>query len=420
MNVLLINPNRFQNPPVIPIGLEYLLTYLRDAGHIVKVLDLCFSNDPIEDIQKTLENHQFDLIGVTIRNIDSAIRYDNQFFLDEIKDLIKVLKNNGAPIVLGGSGFTAMPDEILSFLGADFGIKGPGEFALLKLLDDLQDGKSIPKIISGWQSVPKQALVHLRGTDFDYARYIGKDGIVGIEIQKGCPHECSYCVEAGTGHFPKEIALVIKEIEHLIGQGYNRFHTCDSEFNIDLDYSINFCKELVKRDFNMTWALYMKPTPISEELFRLLKMSKVSLITCSVDSYEPEQKMSGYDYSDLEFFIKCCREQGIKLALDLLVGFPNEPKSSVERMINFLKTHRPDSVGVNFNFRLYKNTKIGQQILNSPDLRNSLSREWKQDENLLEPIFFAQFDLEYIKDLIKDDDLFKIEGIQKGVNYQRV
>ena len=77
MNILLINPNSYQNPPVIPIGLEYLLTYLRSEGHSAEILDLCFSNKPIKDIRDHLKEKKYDLIGLTIRNIDTCLYYNN-------------------------------------------------------------------------------------------------------------------------------------------------------------------------------------------------------------------------------------------------------------------------------------------------------------------------------------------------------
>ncbi len=42
-----------------------------------------------------------------------------------------------APIVVGGSGFTLLPEEVLDFLGADYGVVGEGERAFLELLGEL-------------------------------------------------------------------------------------------------------------------------------------------------------------------------------------------------------------------------------------------------------------------------------------------
>ena len=89
-------------------------------------------------------------------------------------------------------------------------------------------------------------------------------------------------------------------------------------------------------------------------------------------------------------------------------------------MINFLKQNRPDSVGVSFYYRIIKTTDLGKKILEREDLHNNLSRTLKEKDDFLTPLFYHQLDLEYVRGLIGDDKLFKIEGFEKTVNYQRI
>jgi len=44
---------------------------------------------------------------------------------------------SGAPVVLGGAGYSIFPRPALAYLGADFGIRGDGEAAFPALLDCL-------------------------------------------------------------------------------------------------------------------------------------------------------------------------------------------------------------------------------------------------------------------------------------------
>ena len=46
MRVALVNPNRYLEPPVIPLGIEYLAHYLDREGHEVEVIGLAFTADP--------------------------------------------------------------------------------------------------------------------------------------------------------------------------------------------------------------------------------------------------------------------------------------------------------------------------------------------------------------------------------------
>lgn len=262
LNILLVNPNRFQSPPVIPIGLEYLVTALEKHNHNAEILDLCFSDTPEKDLDKILNEKSFDLVGLTIRNIDSAIYFNNEFFLTNFKPLVQCVKEQNIPVVLGGSGFSAMPKEILDYLKANYGIIGPGEIIFQKFLELWQSKNIKQKIFNGWEVGVDKDLINLRGNKVDYPRYLKEEGIVGFETHVGCNNQCPYYIEANTRVHFRDISNIIIELAHLIKQGYNHFHTCDTEFNTNLKFSIDFCLALMKRNLDLKWALYMKPNPI--------------------------------------------------------------------------------------------------------------------------------------------------------------
>ena len=124
LKILLINPNTMKSPPVIPIGLEYLATALEKYNHNVDILDLCFYSSPVKELEKQIYIKTNDIVGLTIRNIDTCHYFYNEFYLQEFKKLMEILKKQKLPVILGGAGFSAMPNEILEYLQADFGIIG--------------------------------------------------------------------------------------------------------------------------------------------------------------------------------------------------------------------------------------------------------------------------------------------------------
>jgi hypothetical protein len=98
MRIALINTNRMQ-PPVAPIGLDYVDEALNAAGHSVDVLDLCWEDNPESAIAKFLKTGFIDLAKA-------------------------VKENSDAPIVLGGVGFSVLTEQILTLSNADFGVWG--------------------------------------------------------------------------------------------------------------------------------------------------------------------------------------------------------------------------------------------------------------------------------------------------------
>ena len=418
LRILLINPNNMKSPPVIPIGLEYLATALEKHNHDVNIFDLCFVSSPISELKNILEKETYDILGFTIRNVDSCIYFNNEYYLPEFKKLIECVKKYEIPVVLGGAGFSAMPNEILEYLQADYGIIGPSEKAFPKFLELWQTEQLDNKIINGWNYGIDDSITHIRAKKINYQQYLTNEGIVGFSTHTGCQNQCPYCIEAGTKVSFKKIPNILEEIELLVDLGYTHFHLCDSEFNSDLEFSLEFCEALAKKSLPLKWTLYMKPTPYNEILFHLLHESNAYLITLSVDSDKIIQTLNNYSYDDLAKIIDYCKKYKIELAIDLLTGYPYETIDSTKEMLEFFQRHRPKTVGISFYYRIFKNTALEKTIRNDLALQKNLTRVQSVEENFLKPIFYSQYELEDLQKLIDGDDLFRIAGIELGVNYQ--
>ena len=162
----------------------------------------------------------------------------------------------------------------------------------------------------------------------------------------------------------------------------------------------------------------MKPFPYNEKLFQVLHDSNAYLITLSVDSDKITQTLNNYSYDDLAEIIQFCNKYQIEVAIDLLTGYPYETIDSTIEMFKFFQKNRPKTVGISFYYRIYKNTSLENSIRNDPALHKKLTRAYSEHENFLEPIFFSQYEQKYLEDIIAGDDLFRIAGVELGVNYQ--
>ncbi|MFW9971800.1 MAG: B12-binding domain-containing radical SAM protein [Candidatus Odinarchaeota archaeon] len=403
-----MNPNKFRNPPVIPIGLEYLVTALEKHNHNVDILDLCFCEPSEEKLALTLNKKLYNLVGFSIRNIDSLGYFKNEFFLPSIKPLIQCVKNRNIPVVLGGSGFSAMPYEILDYLDGDYGIIGPGEGIFPYFIELLQLGQLKNKIYNGWEYYPDSELIYLRGKKVDYGKYLSLNDVIGFETHKGCLGQCPYCINADTRIWYKQIQNIIEELKYIVNQGYTHFQLCDNEFNSDLNFSIKFCQALIKANLPIKWELFMKPYPYNKDLFRLLHETNAYRISISVSSDTRIQKLNNYSYQDLENIVNYCRDVDIELAIDLLVGYPYESLNSVQNMINFFKTNRPTTISVDSYFRVYEHTKLAKIINSDTLIQRNLIKPYSENLKFLEPVFYNQFSKIVIEELIFDDDLFRI------------
>jgi len=414
MKILLINPNQYRTPPVPPLALEYLYSTLRDSPYECRILDLCFSDDPISSLVEEIHNFNPDIAGLTIRNIDTCIYQNNIFFLDDIKKLVNYLKKLDIPILIGGAGYSFAAEGILKYLGADWGIKGPAEKAIGYFLE-LFEKKTPPKgtIFNGWEmGVDPDFRIHQN--DFiDYERYVNERGVLGFETQKGCYENCSYCSEGKKRVIFRNPECVVEELKEFAERGFTTFHLCDTEFNQDLGYCKTFLETLIQKGPEIKWVLYMKSYPYDDELFLLLKKSGVELITLSIPTENSWLEHSG----EIRLFAKKHR---IKLAIDLLVGFPGETIESVKGKIEALRKIKPDTIGVNSTIRLYPELAVARMITGSADYRKHLSVALTDNPHFIRPVFYNHISVDILREIIGDDPLFKIEGFERTSNYERL
>ncbi|MDX1764267.1 MAG: cobalamin-dependent protein [bacterium] len=412
--ILLVNPNRYREPPVIPLGLEYLAHTLRARHFSVRLLDLCFSHEPLVDLTAEVQGFDPDAVCLSIRNVDSVLYPDTDYFLPAFQDHIREVKAlTRAPVIIGGSAMTADPEGIVNFLGADFGIVGPGEVTLPSILEEGGDLVGLGRIARG--AVPV-SFCPQRGHDVDYQDYLDHEGLPGFETHKGCSSDCVYCIEAGTALRFREPEDVICELRQLAEQGFRHLHLCDTEFNENLPYCLALLGRMNREKLGLQWGLYMKVGNYNEKLFELLKESGAYLVTLTVDSYA-----KGSDYwAEVTSMIARAKRAGIRLSVDFLTGFPYEDEETLFQSLDVLREARPHEVVVNTVIRLYANIGVTAIVERDPSLRQHLIYPLGPDRSLLAPTFYSHVQPDRLQELVGSDPLFRIAGAERVVNYQKV
>src|SRR5512145_3020575 len=247
MRVALVNTNRIR-PPVAPIGLDYVAEALVAAGHEAFLLDLCWEERPEEAVDRFFREREYGLVGVTIRNTDDCSLPTRESFLPGCARIVAEIRaRTGAPVVLGGVGFSVMPEAVLDRCGAEAGIRGDGEFAFAGLAGRIERGRDaddLPGLLArrdGRWRVNPVAFRPLAGLPAmsrgfaDNRRYFREGGQAGIETKRGCPCPCTYCADPiakGNTSRVRPPEAVADELARLVDMGIDHVHTCDSEFNL--------------------------------------------------------------------------------------------------------------------------------------------------------------------------------------------
>ena len=420
MKVALINTNRYLAPPVIPVGLEYLIVPLERRGHDVALCDLAFAADPEADLVSFLETERPEIIGFTARNVDNVLFHRNDFFLDEIAGLITLARQcSAAPIVAGGASTLCSVEGIRDYLAVDCLIVGPGEEAFPEVVDALSGNAPLPDFVDGWSSGIVADLVHSRGRLIDYRPYLEGGNPAGLEFRKGCDWGCGFCIERKRPILRREVGAVVAEARALAAAGVEMFFLCDSEVNLDIDDTKDLLKAVADAGTGLKWSGYFRPVPFNREMARLAEGSGCGDLTLSVNSRDLSNGDGAYSGAEVREFLELCHDVGIKVAVDLLVGYPGEELSSVDRAIQLLAAVGPETVAVNEFIRLYEDIPVASLSL-SPENAGRVIGETRGNRSMLKPVFFSGVERRWLSDRISGEPNFVLADAERTVNYLRV
>ncbi|GAG75842.1 unnamed protein product, partial [marine sediment metagenome] len=132
MNILIINPpiREWAKPNCVPLGLGYIASTLRLAGHSIEVLDVNAYRYSKKEVKKILErkNPDFILTGgiITVYNYLKWITH-------QLKDLFPDI-----PIMIGGSASTSIPNIALNTLSVDIACIGEGEITAVEVANHIE------------------------------------------------------------------------------------------------------------------------------------------------------------------------------------------------------------------------------------------------------------------------------------------
>ncbi len=422
MEILIISTNTNRLPmPVMPYGACIVAEAAERAGHGVKLLDLMFKHDSTRAVESALLRRTYDIIGLSIRNIDNNDMQHPAFFLKELKPLVSTIRKfSDAPIVLGGAALGVMPEEILKYSGASYAIIGDGEQTFISLLNAMsscnppyripgvawiEDGvcRHIPPLLSlcsGTCTVP------------DYYRWIDvraySSGMTTVPVQTklGCHFRCVYCTYQkieGPGYRLASPESVSDTIQRLGADGFRDIEFVDNVFNSPRQHALDICDSLARmRHGTRLQSLELNPLYLDHELMNALEHAGFVGIGITAESASGQVlKGLGKGFSEEAVYqaarvIKSCKLPCLWI---FLLGGPGETKRTVEETLRFAATQirRGDTIFFNAGIRIYPGTEL-ETIARTEGVL-SIPRD-----EMLEPVFYLsqEIELEWVDRRIRE------------------
>ncbi|WP_394821817.1 B12-binding domain-containing radical SAM protein [Pendulispora albinea] len=368
LRTLLISANREMFPsPVVPIGVLAIAGAIRDA-HDVRVLDLCFAEDPHAEIEAAIAQFDPQVVGLALRNLNTNAYSDEgtQALLREYTDLARTIRaHTQVPLVLGGAGYSLRPEGLLTRLGADIGVVGEGERAFRQIVDTLARGGAVPRIVHGGGVVHSQASgIQLRRSaeivsDLDLLppiardlvdpRYYAYTGTDNIQTKRGCAFGCTYCdypdLEGRKVRVrsPARVADEVLERSRTAGVSFAFF--VDSVFNVPPKAALQLCHELIARGSPLSWCCYGTPAAFDDELVEA--MVRAGCCGVEVGSDSGTERMlkllkKPFRIRDIvrtrELFVR----HGLLDSHTFVLGAEDETPDEVRRSLEFVDRLDPD------------------------------------------------------------------------------
>jgi len=294
--------------PVYPLGLVYLATAI-SGKHSVRIIDLCISESPWQDLSSAIADFSPDVIGISIRNADSFGYSDLispedvsvSYCLSNLSKTLGTIEEAGfhGRIIVGGQTFSMFPQRIMEHSDSiDFGVFLEGDDTLRELLDNLDRPESVRGLylrkngrvlFTGKRELINLAKAGPPNRDFFPAdRYVHSPAGIGIQSKSGCILSCSYCIYpylSGSSLRLREPSAVVDEMEEIARDKIQFVHFVDPVFNIPQEHSEAICREILKRNVHLKWIAWFHPRFINREFINLCEKAGCVKFELSPDAY---------------------------------------------------------------------------------------------------------------------------------------
>ena len=366
MNVLLINPpwvlcdgrNLWRNVASVmpPLGLGWMAAVLEQEGHRVRILDAHADRVLVEQVPLWVRQHgPFDLVGVSATTplIASAL---------QIARLLKA-EWPETRIVLGGVHATVLPEEVLADQAVDLVVRGEGENTLreiaagnsLEAIDGISyrlDGQIVHnpdrELIRDLDSLPFPAY-HLLPMD-KYRPAAGaakRTPATSVLATRGCPGRCTFCYRLFGSRLRCRSGRHVADEVEMLQDRYGIREICfyDDTFTAVRHEVKAFCREIDRRNLDLTWSCFSRVDTFHEEVFRTMKHSGCHQVmfgveTCSRPILDRINKRT--DPEMVEGVIRNAQKIGMEVRAAFMLGSPGETEATMEENIRFAIRLQPD------------------------------------------------------------------------------
>ena len=376
MNVLLINPSVgcYTRTMTTPLGLLSIGTYLKQAGHQVRLYDRCVEK---VKLNRVMDAFAPDIVGISVmssRGLKDAIAVS------------KEMKARGLTVVWGGQLPSMQMDLVIPNEYVDIVSFGEGEETWKELLDRIVAGEPYDDVLGiaykkNGEVVcnpcrPFTDLSKLPDLDWSFIdvrkymqNYLGYKKMMYLYSSKGCPGHCAFCqnvVFHKSTHRKRPNETVVKEIRYLMeNYGLDSVYFSDELWCTKRADVQEFCRLIKEQKLPLHWGVDTRIGVLNEEDYRMMYDAGCRWVFFGIESGSREMQRrihKNINYDKIKPTVEMLNAMGYTTIGSFIVGLPGETEEQLRdttRMINEL----PFGLTPLFHYTPLPGTELYRQLV---------------------------------------------------------
>jgi anaerobic magnesium-protoporphyrin IX monomethyl ester cyclase len=366
------------------LGIAYVASSLRAAGHELELLDGKLDHLSVDDIVARVRDGRPDLVGITCMTVE----YPRAV---EIARRIKH-ERAGVPIVVGGAHVNAVGRQALEEGDAfDFACVGEGEHLACELASALEhddDPSAIPGLVSRRGDDLVAAAPRPPPADYDALPFPAWDlfrpvGTLPLITHRGCPFQCVFCGH-NSGFKPRyrTPANVLDEVEEIL-ERYRpeRIRIEDETFGLHMGRTKAILEGIIARGLHrrVRFSAQTRVDRVDEEFMGLLKTAGFETLELGVESGNAEMLRKikkGITLEQVERAVALAKANDLRVWCKFILGHPDETHSTIRDTIDFIAKINPHQLSVSI-MTPFPGTPIHEMALRGEGGYRLLSGGWE-------------------------------------------
>ena len=358
MNVLLVRPPRRNARDfglcVPPLGLGYIASALRNAGHRVSILDAYAKRWSWGRFQRAVAQAKPDVVGMTAMTP----------IADVIAKAVDCVRPYTHKIVIGGPHPTAVGEKIfIEMPTIDASVVGEGEEVAQQLLAWWAGGSIGVPPAGVWvkghtfraaappsiDSIAFPARDLLPNEKYRYL-FSTRRGFGTMISSRGCPFRCTFCDKSVSGsRWRARSAIdVVDEMEQMHNQhGIQFINFYDDNFLLHRHRVTQICHEILRRKLAIEWKCEGRVDSVDLPLLQLMRRAGCRVIAYGVESGNAAslaflRKDITIEQTRRAFALT--KESKIRSLAYMILGVPGEDYQQAQNSIAFCREIGADYV----------------------------------------------------------------------------